>query len=782
MEPIKNTQLDGDVSVGRDAFIGGGLITQGGGRIKGGLKVDGWLDAPNITGPSKGLYATVEDLEASCPKPLAGWWALVGNALPADIYVVSEGAWVAAGTKGGEPVLHGEEVEKLVKAVAEDAAAVARQAAANANAVAERVDRKLSEESYEQMAGYDAEKAMSQKAVTEFVGFSSFGKAVSLTPSFPKSGLKTNYYKDAYQFTEKFTIPLAANNVYEVSYMPSFDLKTKGVYFSVTGVNGEDEKKLKDVYAPATKEVTVKLTPESSYESVKIYMALPTDYATNDYSAELTVRCVSTIGRLEKDLNTIEDRVTVMEETYVGKSNDFSRAIPKSGLSLNYYKDAYKYDIYAKLSLHKGDRVHIITNPSFDPVGQNPGHVNLYRGSETFLDVNKYKNKYDIEITADGDYEGVHFYLAVPLDYATMDYTCDISVEVVTVVARVADVEQRVSDLETKDTAVATDIISLNPQAEERFNAISRHYYYQTNDKGHPLVLAHFSDVHGDSTRLARVMQFCDKYDGYIDDILHTGDTVRQVPTDGIGFWNDNNAGKVLNVVGNHDVGYFGPNPRSITTKECYDLFFAPYISRWGVVQPDNAAADGLCYYYKDYGEQKIRLITLDGTAFDSAQRAWFEEVLEGARTEGYSVVVANHYPYADGTFDAHLGTGFTSYPTHGGMMPDGIPAAVDTFTHNGGSFICHLTGHVHLSGCVFSHKTYPGQLCIAAPSAAGINAYNSFTRTGKSVDSFTIIAFDTYLKEIKMFSVGNDMDLNMRRRDTYCHNYATHEDIVATV
>ena len=59
----------------------------------------------------KGLYASAEALSGAYPSPSPGWYALVGDALPADIYRADGGKWVATGEKGGEASLYLDELE-----------------------------------------------------------------------------------------------------------------------------------------------------------------------------------------------------------------------------------------------------------------------------------------------------------------------------------------------------------------------------------------------------------------------------------------------------------------------------------------------------------------------------------------------------------------------------------------------------------------------------------------------------------------------------------------------
>lgn len=101
MSSIKTTQIDGDVSIGRNVAIGGRATVQGSAYLKGNVKVEGWLDARNIKGANKGVFTTVEKLRTAYPIPHDGWWAIVGTTLPGPIYIGDGGEWVATGKEGG---------------------------------------------------------------------------------------------------------------------------------------------------------------------------------------------------------------------------------------------------------------------------------------------------------------------------------------------------------------------------------------------------------------------------------------------------------------------------------------------------------------------------------------------------------------------------------------------------------------------------------------------------------------------------------------------------------
>ena len=109
---IENHSVGGSVAVGRDVTVGGRSIVRGNATFDRDVYISGWLNARNIRGAGKGLYETVDKLNSAYPNPENGWFALVGNTLPADIYRAWGGEWVATGQKGGEPVL---ELAKLTE-------------------------------------------------------------------------------------------------------------------------------------------------------------------------------------------------------------------------------------------------------------------------------------------------------------------------------------------------------------------------------------------------------------------------------------------------------------------------------------------------------------------------------------------------------------------------------------------------------------------------------------------------------------------------------------------
>lgn len=107
-------QIDGNVAIGRNIAVGGGAAVRGNATFDHNVRVKGWLDAPNIKGPLKGLYESEETLRRAYPRPMPGWFALVGDTLPAAVWRVDGKDWVPTGETGGEFVLYPDRLEREV--------------------------------------------------------------------------------------------------------------------------------------------------------------------------------------------------------------------------------------------------------------------------------------------------------------------------------------------------------------------------------------------------------------------------------------------------------------------------------------------------------------------------------------------------------------------------------------------------------------------------------------------------------------------------------------------
>lgn len=80
-------KFDGDVIIGGDVTTGGGVTANGSSVFKKNLKVEGWLEASNLRGACKGLFENEERLKDLYPTPDEGMWALIGETIPAKVYM-----------------------------------------------------------------------------------------------------------------------------------------------------------------------------------------------------------------------------------------------------------------------------------------------------------------------------------------------------------------------------------------------------------------------------------------------------------------------------------------------------------------------------------------------------------------------------------------------------------------------------------------------------------------------------------------------------------------------
>lgn len=340
-----------------------------------------------------------------------------------------------------------------------------------------------------------------------------------------------------------------------------------------------------------------------------------------------------------------------------------------------------------------------------------------------------------------------------------------------------------------KPESTGSGILDFNPESE--MIPIMENLVHQKRGDGYKLqaqqvVLLHFTDIHGDGENLGRIKEFKDAYSRYIDVGIHTGDNVYENGSDSFDFWFKANAGEFLNTLGNHDAyNKWGTEENGMVPKEeSYVKIFAPFITSWGVVQPDDAAAKSLMYYYKDIVKgsdtelAKVRLIVLDEYHWDEEQVNWLIGVLDDALLNDFAVVICRH----EG-FDAtpYNNNPFTSLE-HIGSATDLIEAqvAVDEFMQKGGEFVVWLGGHGH-QDAVGRLPNYPKQIVflgeLASMNWTGWN--DSWREAGtKSQDCFTLISIDRYEKIVRFVRIGADRDRYGRSKESMSFNYSTAEAI----
>lgn len=139
-----NKDIQGSQTVSRHQVVGGNASVGGSMVVGHNLFVKGWLDAPNIKYPCKGLYATEEELKKAHPRPMPGWFALIGDTLPAQIWCVVKGERVWTGKSGGEFNVHLASLEENLQELQEQTEKLKDDLAAETEA-RENADNNFSE-------------------------------------------------------------------------------------------------------------------------------------------------------------------------------------------------------------------------------------------------------------------------------------------------------------------------------------------------------------------------------------------------------------------------------------------------------------------------------------------------------------------------------------------------------------------------------------------------------------------------------------------------------------
>ena len=305
---------------------------------------------------------------------------------------------------------------------------------------------------------------------------------------------------------------------------------------------------------------------------------------------------------------------------------------------------------------------------------------------------------------------------------------------------------------------------------------------YRTLTTPEIFTLAHFSDIHNSAWAMKQVQRFKDTFGDQLDDVLCTGDLVSDKLSDGLAFWNNNSDGSILICIGNHDsLGSDGwSNP--VSQADLYDTYIAPYKDNWNATTVTDHS-----YWYKDYADKKIRLIVVDATIYDSteqaAQMTWFASALDGAKTNGYSVIGAVHFPPMPATYHK-IDSNFTAllHGTAGDMSQfawhvydTDFLDAVDAFIDGGGDFVCWLSGHTHWDTISYDTR-YTNQLFVTITCAMPVGNNDERNRDVKTGNGFVLntVCVDTARKYIKLLRYGSEWDDCLRHVGNCVINYGT--------
>lgn len=270
------------------------------------------------------------------------------------------------------------------------------------------------------------------------------------------------------------------------------------------------------------------------------------------------------------------------------------------------------------------------------------------------------------------------------------------------------------------------------------------------------------SDVHHESLRFRNVVDLMNLWgSNYFDALINCGDSVRTIGTD-VMEWHDDLIPSIpvpyIHTLGNHDayitLGNLSPKTDS------YNKIIAPIENQTGMVQPSNAAANGLCYYYIDFNDT-IRVISVDCMYWDEDEASWLESVLNDALANNKAVICTSHYSFNISASEEVKSLWRAVSPTEKRNTLN-ISAAekVSNFKISGGTFLCWLTGHQH-SDNVEILRDYGNQIVITLPSLAqrAGNLLKSPNASDYNYNVMTYFTVDMYQHTIRFMRIGADID-----------------------
>ena len=318
---------------------------------------------------------------------------------------------------------------------------------------------------------------------------------------------------------------------------------------------------------------------------------------------------------------------------------------------------------------------------------------------------------------------------------------------------------------------------------QEILSYIHNSKHVKGNANASTLSIAHFSDIHADTSALYRIMRDIEKYESLIDDTICTGDIVAN-SNEQIESWWD---ASVLTCIGNHDSasysnGTYNWVALSMADRDAY--YIAPFESNWGITH-----TSGTSYYYKDYADQKVRLIVLDVMIYSiyesdeslkTAQAAWLNGLLSDAITNDLHVLIATHAPHGGAVAEqcsfSKFGQG--TMPTLGDCdTPQVIIDAVESAISSGLHFIGYLVGHTHQDN-IWDAENNGHQMmyCITCAAVSQTAQWtNSDQYRSTSEDAYNIVTIDTTNTLVKIVRGGGaNIDDHMRTRKAICIDYST--------
>lgn len=333
-------------------------------------------------------------------------------------------------------------------------------------------------------------------------------------------------------------------------------------------------------------------------------------------------------------------------------------------------------------------------------------------------------------------------------------------------------------------TGTEIDLFQLESKSDEVLHRLpyARHV---ANNLIKPLTILHFSDIHAEANVMNAILAESEKYD--YDEAICTGDMVGGTYAQIESWWNE----KVLTCIGNHDTASYnsetGYDWTALSMAERDNYYIAPFESNWGIIH-----TSGTSYYYKDYVDQKIRLIVMDAMLYTdngdeaTAQTSWLSGLLSDAITNNYHVLIAIHAPHGGSTAKE---CSFSRYnqatmPTLTDCnTPQVVIDTVASAISLGLNFIGYIVGHTHQDN-IWKATEDGSQLmyCITCAALTEAQWKGSDQFRNLNNNAYNLITIDTYNRLVKIIRGGGaNIDDHMRTREAICFNYST-GDVVGEV
>lgn len=325
--------------------------------------------------------------------------------------------------------------------------------------------------------------------------------------------------------------------------------------------------------------------------------------------------------------------------------------------------------------------------------------------------------------------------------------------------------------------------VEIIPASKSIVDALDHRVTVNTWPAKNTLTMLWVTDIHSEVTRTKRMVDILNSWSNTFDIAINTGDTVYDNLDDGI-TWYDNivndSSIPILNTVGNHDAWLaLDTVPPTLADQiDVYNAIIAPVAQKTEIVQPTDAATNGLCYYYKDING--IRLIVLDCMYWNNDELTWFTNALADAKTAGKPVIACVHCPF-NSSYRTLVDTIWNKGIPNTSALTTPIDAAnaVNSFIESGGKFICWLQGHSHADR-IAKLTGYGNQLCLQVTSFTNRETlvYKNPIETEYNYDALTAISVDLNDKLLKIYRIGANVNNIGQKYNCFVYNFDTQEMI----